>query len=378
MISALIIENYRGFEKFSMDEVKRINLIVGGNNIGKTSVLEAIMLVISKGDPQTIWKIISGRGEIVNYGGIPHGVIQPEISVRHLFHRHEVKLGSAFKIGATMIQTNKTVKTVEVDFKIIEAKPEDNQILYASLQNDVMDTFGPKIALSITRSDIKNSLLPPIPLSSQGTLKQNTLQTLVNMNFKQFPNEDGQAVFQYIPTTSLTGQELISMWNSVALTTEEKHVVEALRSLDDKIEQVAAISSPVVFTQFGQKTGFIVKMRDLESPVPIGSLGEGTWRMLVLAIALVKSKDAILLIDEIDIGLHFKALSSMWEMIVSASNRLNIQLFATTHNNDCIKALAMLKESEISIQRIESFDGSAVNYSADEIKVATRRNIEVR
>ncbi|EQD40007.1 hypothetical protein B1A_16637, partial [mine drainage metagenome] len=152
----------------------------------------------------------------------------------------------------------------------------------------------------------------------------------------------------------------------------------ALQSLDDNIEQVAAISSPVIFPQFGQKTGFIVKMRDLEKPVPIGSLGEGAWRMLVLAIALVKSKDAILLIDEIDIGLHFRALSSMWKMIVAASNRLNIQVFATTHNNDCIKSLAMLKESEISIQRIESFDGSAVNYSADEIKVAATRNIEVR
>ncbi len=374
MISALLIENYRGFEKFSMDEVKRINLIVGGNNIGKTSVLEAIMLVISNGDPLTIWKIVSGRGEMVNYGGIQQGVIQPEISVRHLFHSHEVKLGSAFKISATMTQTN---ETVEVDFKIIEAKPEDNKILYASLPSDVMDTFGPKIALSITGPD-KKTLLLPIPLSPQGTLKQHTLQTLVNMNFKQFLSESGQAVFQYIPTTSLTGQELISMWNSVALTTEEKYVVEALRSLDDKIEQVAAISSPVIFPQFGQKTGFIVKMRDLERPVPIGSLGEGTWRMLVLAIALVKSKDAILLIDEIDIGLHFSALSSMWKMIISASSRLNIQVFATTHNNDCIKALAMLKESEISIQRIESFDGTAVNYSSDEIEIATTRNIEIR
>ncbi len=332
------------------------------------------MLIISKGDPQTIWKIISGRGEIVNYVGIPQGVIQPEISVRHLFHGHEVKLGSAFKISAIMTQAN---KSIDVDFKIIEAKQVD-QILYASLPSEGMDTFGPKIALSITRSDKKNPLLLSIPLSSQGTLKQNTLQTLVNINFQQFPNEDERAVFQYIPTTSLTGQELISMWNAVALTAEEKRVVEALQSLDDNIEQVAAISSPVIFPQFGQKTGFIVKMRDLEKPVPIGSLGEGTWRMLVLAIALVKSKDAILLIDEIDIGLHFRALSSMWEMIVAASNRLNVQVFATTHNNDCIKSLAMLKESEISIQRIESFDGPAIYYSADEIRVAATRNIEVR
>jgi len=155
MISALTIENYRGFKNFSMDKVKRINLIVGGNNIGKTSVLEAIMLIISKGDPQTIWKISSGRGEIVNYVGIPQGVIQPEISVRHLFHGHEVKLGSAFKISAIMTQAN---KSIDVDFKITEAKQVD-QILYASLLSEGMDTFGPKIALSITRSDKKNTFV---------------------------------------------------------------------------------------------------------------------------------------------------------------------------------------------------------------------------
>ena len=63
MISSLHIEGYRGFDKFEMTDLGRVNLLVGTNNSGKTSVLEAIYLPISAGDPVSLWQLLWRRGE---------------------------------------------------------------------------------------------------------------------------------------------------------------------------------------------------------------------------------------------------------------------------------------------------------------------------
>ncbi|HHC24806.1 MAG TPA: ATP-binding protein [Desulfobacterales bacterium] len=43
----------------------------------------------------------------------------------------------------------------------------------------------------------------------------------------------------------------------------------------------------------------------------------------------------MLLIDEIDTGLHFTVMENMWRLITQTAKRLDVQVFATTHNSDC-------------------------------------------
>ncbi|ETX02887.1 MAG: hypothetical protein ETSY2_34620 [Candidatus Entotheonella gemina] len=57
--------------------------------------------------------------------------------------------------------------------------------------------------------------------------------------------------------------------------------------------------------------------------------------MLGLILVLVRSQDGVVLIDEIDTGLHFTVLSNMWKLVYETAKRLNVQVFATTHSNDC-------------------------------------------
>lgn len=42
MITAIEIENFRGIKKGRIDDFKRINLLVGANGSGKSTVLEAL------------------------------------------------------------------------------------------------------------------------------------------------------------------------------------------------------------------------------------------------------------------------------------------------------------------------------------------------
>jgi hypothetical protein len=63
MLRDLTIKNYRCFKDFSIDDLARVNLIVGKNNSGKTSFLEAVYLLVNQGNPHALIEILESRGE---------------------------------------------------------------------------------------------------------------------------------------------------------------------------------------------------------------------------------------------------------------------------------------------------------------------------
>ena len=122
---------------------------------------------------------------------------------------------------------------------------------------------------------------------------------------------------QFISTESLSPDELVAMWNDIVLTESEDRVLTALRFIEGRIERVAAVVArqPYYFYPSGGRGGFKVKLRDAPA-IPIGSLGDGIWRMMAMAIALVRSKGGTLLVDEIDTGLHYTVQADMWRLII--------------------------------------------------------------
>ncbi|MGD0511348.1 MAG: ATP-binding protein, partial [Candidatus Micrarchaeaceae archaeon] len=133
-----------------------------------------------------------------------------------------------------------------------------------------------------------------------------------------------------------------------------------------------------------ERGGFLVKMKGNDRPLPIGSMGDGMWRIMALAIAIAQCKDGVLLVDEIDTGLHYSVMTDMWKLIFGAAKELNVQIFATTHSDDCVKSLAQLcfaspdAATEVTLQRIERGKRKAVPYTAGEIETAAVHGIEVR
>ena len=124
-----------------------------------------------------------------------------------------------------------------------------------------------------------------------------------------------------------------------------------------------------------------VKLREIDDPVPIGSMGDGAWRILGLALSIANAGGGVLLVDEIDTGLHFTVMEDMWRMISERAAALSVQVFATTHSRDCYESLAAVVESEagdVTIQRIDRTRGEAVSFSNQAVVAAAERNIEVR
>jgi len=107
-------------------------------------------------------------------------------------------------------------------------------------------------------------------------------------------------------------------------------------------------------------------------------------RILGLTLAIVNARNGVLLVDEIDTGLHYSAMSDMWKLIWETTKRLNVQVFATTHSSDCWTSLGAIANTEssseegITIQRIEKGKLNSIVFTERQVAIAAERGIEVR
>lgn len=381
MIYSVRISGYRAFTQFEMGGLGRVNLLVGRNNTGKTSVLEALYLLTSRGDPNALWRIMSRRGEQIAFDPTTSRNPQQELDVCHLFHGHGLQVGAA-----ATITTKNEIPEREVSFNLTEAKREGNEALYAQMPADD-GIVGQRISLSITGNP--DPVAPLIPLSSRGGVRPEMIQVLNSMAINAKKIE--LTLPQYVTTESTSWAETVNNWNTISLGPHQERVLNALRVIEPRIEGIAPAPVGNPFQQIGafyaayiMRGGLKVKLANQIDTVPIGSLGEGIWRMLALATVLARAKDSLLLVDEIDTGLHYTVMEDMWKMIYSAAKDLNIQVFATTHSFDCIHSLATIcvdtpdEKDAITIQRIETNKSRAVAFTHAQVRMVAEREIEVR
>lgn len=130
--------------------------------------------------------------------------------------------------------------------------------------------------------------------------------------------------------------------------------------------------------------GVVVKLKNSDARLPIGSLGDGVRRLLSLSLAVISASGGYLMVDEIDTGLHHSVMENMWRMVITTSKRLNVQVFATTHSQDCINSLGRLytvapkHAAEVSLHRVERGLPHSIRYGPDEVSTAALQEIEIR
>lgn len=377
MFGSLLIDGYRGFRCFSMDGLSRINLLVGSNNSGKTSVLEALYLLAVAGDPQAILQIAAQRGERFDNEGAPRFPRDEEIDVSHLFFGHDLCDGAAFTISCKNNGVERFIKIRIREATEGEIQQETRDAPRGSLfPSDTGEPLATRFVLDLDGRP--EPLSPMINLTRRGGL------AVYNVDRVRRRTQRELMPVQYVPTESLSVSLLMERWKNILLTEAESLVLDALRFLEPGIERIAAVPSSSYYRGVTSRGGFLVRLREVDQPIPIGSLGDGTWRMLALAVALSQARGGVLLIDEIDTGLHYTVMKDMWKLVANTAKDLNVQVFATSHSYDCVKSLAAICESDegagdhVTIQRVEPDKGRAVKYSEAEIKVAAEHHIEVR
>lgn len=380
MLKTIKIENFRSFQYFELQQLGRVNLLVGKNNIGKTSILEAIQLLCSRNNLEPLRQTMTNRSEYFfdddrSERRLRLGQSQ-DLDVRHLFYGHEIELGSKFSITGT----NGNIQE-ELIVSIEERKVSSKEPLNSSaefLYDEVPDVLR-ELDFNIKWNHGREEKPWRLPLSANGGLP---IEDYTRQLHREPKNSSPK--IQFITSSSLGTEKMIELFDQIVLTPEEKLVEQALHRIDSKIQRIAPVSSRKFRYSLDSRGGFFVLLSDSNQRVPIGSMGDGIWRILGLALAIVCAKDGYLFVDEIDTGLHFTAMSNMWKLIWETAKRLNVQVFATTHNSDCWTSLASIAEQEdatedgIRIHRIEKGKETSVVFTEPQIVIAAEREIEVR
>ena len=121
-----------------------------------------------------------------------------------------------------------------------------------------------------------------------------------------------------------------------------------------------------------------------EQLLPAALLGDGALRLLTIALAIGESEGGIVLIDEIENGLYYQVMEQVWEAIGELAQSLNVQLFATTHSEECLRAahtaFSKTKDYPFRLHRIErTNDGlRAVTFDKLMLETAIQSGLETR
>jgi hypothetical protein len=369
MIKRLKIEGFRGFRHLSVNEFAQANLIVGKNNCGKTSLLEALRFLVSTDYMATLSNILierndsGGRNESRSES---FGFAKPV--ERLFFGCPEIDVTP---VEAVVTDCHELEVVMSASLRPFEARMTPGQAVlpfpdYA--QDSVLTSSDLVPVLNVTRNSVK---IFEISLHSHPRVIRTFDEQLRPIGL-------GSQVF--VPPEGTRANELPFLWDQVALTDAEADVIECLRLFDPRIQRIAFLQGDA--SSRARKP--MAKIDGFPRPIPLKIMGDGMNRALGIIMAMLNCKDGYVFIDEIENGIHYSVKVDVWKLLLESSQKWNIQIFATTHSWDSIEAfhaaMADLGTSDGRLIRLDLVDGEhrAVVLDPHDLEIAAKRRIEVR
>jgi hypothetical protein len=377
MLNSLLIRNFRIFKELKIPKLGVVNLIVGKNNAGKSCLLEAVQIYASRANPGVLSDIIQARDEdweqSVKRNGRPAQEVEDPI--RHLFHGYHLP-----DVGDAGIELG----PLDDDKRRIHIKLGAYQV--------TVDKEGRRLRKPVSREEIKEELVDiKIAIEVQGGDEKRYLFTLAEDPLQLFGRElyvptlkEPSFNIQNVPSKNMDNTNISTLWDNISLTELESEVIRCLKIVDPKVSGVALVGDPesAKFRKGGRIP--IVRCKDSDERIPIKNMGDGMTRLFHIILALVSARDGFLLIDEFENGLYWGIHKEVWETVFRLAQQLKVQVFATTHSQDCVRAFHRVWSEDIdrgSFHRLEidhAMMTKIVNYTPESLSDALETDVEVR
>ena len=381
MLESFQINNFRLFQHLEVRKLNRVNLIVGKNNSGKSTFLEAIKLYASNASSTVLLDLVESRKETWFSEAQAHSQNFISNSVRHLFCGHKLPI-----IGEEGISLGEVASKTKL------------HITAAAYQNinDDEDTLR-KIRISDVEFDENLSNVEFFLIAEEEgkrtrrlfSLDNKDLSDTLRRNKRIFVSERQAAELKYtsqiVSTENMPNRKLAALWDLTSLTDLESEVISALGLIDDRVTGVAFVENSGSDLRTGEKDQRValVKIKGLDEPLPLKSMGDGMTRLFHIIVALVNARNGLLLIDEFENGLHWSVQPKVWDIVFQLSDKLNVQVFATTHSRDCIKGFDQAWNNYPTLGaffRLDEKNGliKATEYTSETLNDSMDMDVEVR
>lgn len=285
--SSVNIIKYRKLLNIEIKNLSRVNIFAGGNNLGKTSVLELFYLFTRLNNFQSIIDLEKFRGRF--YQDFPTKWFN--------------------KIFVEDIH-------IEGDF---------NDVL-CSLNISKYETTE-----NIEKSHYLNSI------TTDANVNGDNFSSTIHL----FDNKDPEFYFeksQFLCQATFSSPYRYDgslLKKAHAKAVQEKYFDDIIIFLRDKMDTNI---DKIEMVSIENESRFMVSTHNGLYAIDITKYGEGLQRIFEIALLMGYSKNGIICIDELDSAIHKNLLIDFTHFIQELAVKFNVQVFLSTHSKECVDA----------------------------------------
>ena len=358
LIKKLTIKHFRGLRKLSIPGCTRMNMLVGGNGAGKTSILEAICLACNGNKPQILPLLVQVRGHQ------PGLALGKDLGLRSMFYdlNPQNPIEVTFQYGKLGVYS----------LSVFDEPPEGVIVSGTNGDDSSMSSFADdqirqiRFRYSHPNKKDKKSVehFAKMVLTPQGA------------NISESDMCGSCVSAKYLPCRQYANlADIANVISQLRRRKSDGSLLTVAQAIDSRVKGLEVNTE-----------GGISPMVDLglSELLPASAMGDGFVRLLQYAAFILSNNFQVLVIDEIDAGLHYSAMNAFWEQLARLANEADFQIFCTTHNEEMVRCAIeafSTKPKDFSLYRVDrSASGSVgvVHTNQEDAEILTTSDYELR
>jgi len=360
MIESFHIKNFKGLTDLELP-LTRLTLLGGRNNVGKSTVLEALFAFHDRFNPQLLVRSAVWRG----MGALLGALVDPDLLWSPSFANYD--LSKPIELAARIDDATQTVTIKYLPNHPISLQTNQGIAGGAIITGQTDQPSTPAATLQLTYNVGGKDLLRTHTSILNGQLTYNVdlseASTAPRIGLLNLRAHESEAV-------------MAQGYGQLDIYGRQDTVLRFVNLLDPRIKALSVVAIgnvPVIHADVG-----------MGRKLPAAYLGDGVHRLLSIIIYMAITENSMLMIDEIDSGLHYSVLPKVWQAIAEASHEFGCQVIGTTHNYECLvtanEALGGKHESDFSFIRMDRRGGVVVPkvYDFELFAEALKSNLELR
>jgi AAA domain, putative AbiEii toxin, Type IV TA system len=385
---SLQIENFRGLRRLELSRLAPITILTGRNNVGKTAVLEALFLHACgpRAAQQFLTTLRPNRsGPVINIE-----VSRLSSPWETAFHNKDIK--QAIRLTA---QIDHEKITVELSTPRQSSTHQVSPTLQAEspvsgLTSGAVPGFSYAMRVAIdsqsngSKKKSHRGFTQTISAQPDTAFVDAGGQQRFGLTLDLQPEDDSQdsepLVFAYLLGAQQRSPqaELAQRYTNVRLGGFDKNFLSAMRAVEPTLETVEILATGTPTLYFTLRGG---------PTLPIAAMGEGMAAIANYAAAIFEAPSGgLVIIDEVENGIHYSALEKVWTQIGRAVKDTGTQVVASTHSYECVRAAYRVFRNDpdaLKLIRLQPGDDSpaaikALDYDLESLEGALDMNLDLR
>lgn len=340
-IESLEIGHFRGIHHLTIENLNHINIIAGDNNSGKTSVLEALLLLRNPADFTNVLRLARMRDTNIFFSGT--SVYESFIN---LFPQDVMRM--EISLDAICKGENITYKLFGEQKKIMMDPEDVIKKLYSANRNRMMrdlgsdmvevDTFSGELLYEIAGYKDKIEIeIDAYATTSGREIKRSSYLNIVYLS----------------PTDHVRG----NVFGRILRNNSYKEICLRILQLFDP----AIVDLLILKNEDNNRATEYIKHATLGN-MPLSSYGDGIKKVLSLSNGIAQAVGGVLLIDEVETAIHSKYYEDIFRFLVKACKQFEVQVFISTHSIEAIDGLLSTQDYE---QQNQTDDISVVTFKKE-------------